>query len=162
MAHLPLKQDSEIWSQADWQQLEAQTRRQALAANAEEAAWESIVKQARAVLRTYSTSFFVVTRFLPAHKRAQVEAIYAAVRYPDEIVDTFPLTQAQRTNLLEHWAAQYEAALRLPSLRAMLEAGVPVFLASFVKVVQESAIPPQHYRAFLDAMRLDVVAERLS
>lgn len=156
MAHLPLKQDSQIWSQTDWQQLEAQTRMQALAANTEEAAWESIVKQARAVLRTYSTSFFVVTRFLPAHKRAQVEAIYAAVRYPDEIVDTFPLTQAQRTNLLEHWAAQYEVALRLPSLRAMLEAGVPVFLASFVKVVQETAIPPQHYRAFLDAMRLDV------
>ena len=33
------------------------------------------------VLRAYSTSFFMVTRFLPSHKRAKVEAIYAAVRY---------------------------------------------------------------------------------
>ena len=146
----------QIWSQADWQHLETQIRTQALAAPSDADAWKLIVKQARNVLRAYSTSFFVVTRFLPPHKRAQVEAIYAAVRYPDEIVDTFPLSQAQRTQLLEEWAAQYETALGRPSLQAMLQADVPVFLASFVKVVQDAGIPPQHYRAFLDAMRLDV------
>lgn len=150
------KHNPQIWSQPEWQRLEAHTRTQALAAASEPEAWEIVVRQARAVLRTYSTSFFVVTRFLPARKRAQVEAIYAAVRYPDEIVDTFPLTPTHRAQLLDEWAAQYERALGLSSLSAMLEIGVPVSLAGFVKVVQEAGIPPQHYRAFLEAMRLDV------
>lgn len=156
MARTTRKHDSQLWSAADWQQVEAQTRTQTQTATTDLVAWEIIVKQARGVLRNYSTSFFVVTRFLPPHKRAQVEAIYAAVRYPDEIVDSFPLPPAQRAQLLDEWAAQYEIALRLPSLSAMLLADVPVFLACFAKVVQDAGIPPQHYRAFLDAMRLDV------
>jgi phytoene synthase len=145
-----------IWSQADWWRIEEQTRARALAVEHDEAAWEIIVKQARAVLRTYSTSFFIVTRFLPPAKRAQVEAIYAAVRYPDEIVDTFPLTQVERSALLQRWADDYDAAVRLDSLRARLAGGIPVFIASFAQVVRETGIPPEHYHAFLDAMRLDV------
>lgn len=145
-----------IWSQGQWQQLEAQLRRRAAAANTEAEAWAILVKQARLVLRTYSTSFFIVTRFLPPAKRAQVEAIYAAVRYPDEIVDTFPLTPAQRARLLDDWAQSYDAALQTDSIGAALRAGAPCFIASFAEVVRRAAIPPEHYHAFLDAMRLDV------
>ncbi|MFN7927716.1 MAG: squalene/phytoene synthase family protein [Blastocatellia bacterium] len=69
-------------------------------------------RQARQVLRLSSTSFFIVTRFLPPAKRAQVEAIYAAVRYPDEIVqDSFALPTPERTQLLNVWAAHFEAAV---------------------------------------------------
>lgn len=145
-----------VWSPGQWQQLEAQLRRRAAAANTEGEAWEILVRQARLVLRTYSTSFFIVTRFLPPAKRAQVEAIYAAVRYPDEIVDTFPLTPVQRARLLDDWAASYDAALQTTSISAALAAGAPCFIASFAEVVRRAAIPPEHYRAFLDAMRLDV------
>jgi phytoene synthase len=160
MAQTKQTNEPRLWSQADWLRIDAQTRARALAAVGEEEAWEIIVKQARAVLRTYSTSFFIVTRFLPPAKRAQVEAIYAAVRYPDEIVDTFPLTPPQRTLLLEQWAEQYEAALRLKSLKQMLDNNVPVFVAGFARVVQETGIPPEYYRAFLEAMRLDVWPRR--
>lgn len=156
MARTKLNAAPQIWSQAEWWRVEEQTRARALAATNEDEAWENIVKQARAVLRTYSTSFFIVTRFLPPAKRAQVEAIYAAVRYPDEVVDTFPLTQVQRSLSLQEWADQYDAALRMKSLRQMLEANVPVFVASFTRVVQQAGIPPEHYHAFMDAMRLDV------
>ena len=151
---LPVSQS--VWNEAAWQQLETATRLKALAARDDETAWQVIVKQARSVLRNYSTSFFTVTRFLPAAKRAQVEAIYAAVRYPDEIVDTFPLTPAERTALLDEWGAHYETALRCKSVRTMLRHDVPVFIAAFVKVVHDANIPPEHYRAFLDAMRRDV------
>ncbi len=146
----------EIWSQQQWRQVELETRARALAAGSDAQAWEVLVKQARTVLKTYSTSFFIVTRFLPPAKRAQFEAIYAAVRYPDEVVDTFPLTQVQRTQLLDDWAAQYDAALRCQSIRESLEFGAPCFVASFAEVVRQCAIPPEHYHAFLDAMRLDV------
>ena len=148
--------DSSVWSLADWQQRAADARAKALACRTDEAAWQVIVRQARAVLRNYSTSFFIVTRFLPPAKRAQVEAIYAAVRYPDEIVDTFPLAPTQRAALLDEWRAHYETALGMHSAKEMLRAGAPLFIAGFVKVVQDANIPREHYRAFLDAMRLDV------
>ncbi|HEX8456739.1 MAG TPA: phytoene/squalene synthase family protein [Pyrinomonadaceae bacterium] len=140
---------------AEWDAIERETRARALAALTEQAAWEIITKEARAVMRAYTTSFFVVSRFLPAVKRAEVEAVYAAVRYPDEIVDTFPLTREARVCALEDWGDCYEEGLRAASLKAAIGAGVPCFLAGFTRVVRERAIPTEHYRAFLAAMRRD-------
>ncbi len=143
------------WSEERWNHLEQETLGLALQAKTEEAAWEIIIRQARMVLRAYSTSFFMVTRFLPANKRAKVEAIYAAVRYLDEIVDTFPIDQNEQLRRLDDWAAKYEAALTHSSIRGSLEIGTPCFLASFAAVVRDAKIPPEHYRAFIEAMRLD-------
>lgn len=143
------------WSEERWNRMERETLRRALQAKTEEAAWEILARQARMVLRAYSTSFFMVTRFLPAHKRAKVEAIYAAVRYPDEIVDTFPLDRSEQLRRLDEWAVRYEAALGQSSIRSSLESGAPCFLAGFASVVREAKIPPEHYRAFIAAMRLD-------
>jgi len=150
----------EIWSRAKWEQVERETRERALASPSDEKAWEVLVKQARAVLRTYSDSFYIVTRFLPAGKRAQVEAIYAVVRYPDEIVDTFPIAQTHRAELLDDWEARYDSALRARSIRESLESGAPCFVAGFTDVVRKTGVPHEHYHAFLDAMRLDVWPRR--
>jgi phytoene synthase len=131
-------------------------REQAMRARTERGAWRVLVRESRAVMRSYTTSFFVVSRFLPRAKREEVEAVYAAVRYPDEVVDTFPLERAEKLRLLEEWGAHYEVGLACGSLRESLERGVPAHLAGFARVVRERAVPPEHYRAFLDAMRLDV------
>lgn len=147
---------NEIWSRAKWEQVERETRERALAAPSDEKAWQVLVKQARVVLRTYSDSFYIVTRFLPAGKRAQVEAIYAVVRYPDEIVDSFPIAQTRRAELLDDWETRYNSALRERSIRGSLKSGAPCFVAGFADVVRKTRIPHEHYRAFLDAMRLDV------
>jgi len=151
-----------VWSESDWRRLERRTYARALRANSEDAAWEIIIRQARAVLRAYSTSFFIVTRFLPPRKRSQVEAVYAAVRYPDEIVDSFPLTSAERMRRLDVWAAQYEEALAADSIKDSLRRRTPCFLASFSRVVREAGIPSEHYRSFIAAMRLDVCPRRFS
>jgi phytoene synthase len=151
-----------VWNESDWRRLERRTRARALRANSEDAAWDIIIRQARAVLRAYSTSFFIVTRFLPSRKRAQVEAVYAAVRYPDEIVDSFRLAPAERMRRLDNWAAQYEEALATDSIKDSLRRRTPCFLASFSRVVRETAIPPEHYRSFIDAMRLDVSPRRFN
>jgi phytoene synthase len=155
-------QDRGPWSRDKWERLERETRARALAASTDEKAWGLLVRQARAVLRTYSTSFYIVTRFLPPAKRAQVEAIYAAVRYPDEIVDTFPLTQSQRSELLDDWEERYNEAIRAKSVRESIEAGAPCFVAGFADVVRKAGIPPAHYRSFIDAMRLDVWPRRFN
>jgi 15-cis-phytoene synthase len=151
-----------VWSESDWRRLERQTRARALRASSEDAAWEIIIRQARAVLRAYSTSFFIVTRFLPSRKRSQVEAVYAAVRYPDEIVDSFRLAPAERMRRLDEWGAQYEEALAADSIKDLLRRRTPCFLASFSRVARETAIPPEHYRSFIAAMRLDVCPRRFS
>lgn len=96
----------ECWSQQCWNEIERETCRLALDAATDEAAWDIIIKRARTVLRTYSTSFFIVTRFLPPVKRAKVEAIYAAVRYPDEIVDTFPIEKEEQLRRLDQSVEQ--------------------------------------------------------
>lgn len=151
-----------VWSESDWRCIERRTRARALWARSEDAAWEIIIRQARAVLRAYSTSFFIVTRFLPSRKRSQVEAVYAAVRYPDEIVDSFRLAPAERMRRLDDWVSQYEEALAADSIKDSLRRRTPCFLASFSRVVRETAIPPEHYRSFIDAMRLDVCPRRFS
>ncbi len=141
------------WAEAEWDRLERVTSRVALAVPSESR--RTVGREARAVLRAYSTSFFLVTRFLPAHKRDKVEAIYAAVRYPDEIVDTFPLTPEEKLEKLNGWLASYEVALESNSVHDALSRGVPSFLALFAAVVRDAGIPPDYYRAFIEAMRLD-------
>ena len=146
----------DVWSIDEWATKERRARAGALRAGSEGAAWRVLNREARRVMRTYTTSFFIVSRFLPRAKRKEVEAVYAAVRYPDEVVDTFPLSADERLRLLDEWGAHYEAGIECATLRAALERGVPAHLAGFTRVVRERGIPAEHYRAFLDAMRLDV------
>ena len=145
-----------VWDASEWAARERCVRARALRARTEQEAWRVLVREARAVMRSYTSSFFVVSRFLPRAKREAVEAVYAAVRYPDEVVDTFPLEREERLRLLEDWHERYEASLVCETLRESLARGVRAHRAGFARVVRERAIPPEHYRAFLDAMRLDV------
>lgn len=151
-----LSASGKVWASEEWATLDEETGRLALAAEGERAAWEIIIKRSRRVLRAYSTSFFIVTRFLPSIKREKVEAIYAAVRYPDEIVDSFALDRHGRMERLNCWTRMYESGLVAESLKDALDHRVSPFLAVFTKVVREAGIPPEHYRAFLEAMRRDI------
>ena len=143
------------WSLETWERHEKETRRAALRCRSDRALWERIIVDARTVLRTFSTSFFLVTRFLPRAKREMVEAIYAVVRYPDEIVDTFPLNAAERLEHIHCWQRDYERAILASSLRESLEAGISPSLSAFAHVVRTKGIPTEHYRSFLQAMRMD-------
>ena len=58
----------------------------------------------------------VASRFLPRGKRNEVEAVYAGLRYPDEVVDIFPLDARARLLLLDEWQAHYETGLDSTSL----------------------------------------------
>jgi 15-cis-phytoene synthase len=50
----------------------------------------------------------------------------------------------------------------MDSLREMLEGQIPIFIASLAQVVRGAGIPPEHYHAFLEAMRLDVWPRRFA
>jgi phytoene synthase len=147
---------NKAWSESHWRHLDEQMVRDACALPSEERIWKRIVQKARKTLKTYSTSFFMVTRFLPRFKREQVEVIYAAVRFPDEIVDTFTLDDQEKLDRLTGWREHYRAGLAGRSLRDRLQGGVPPFMAAFSRVVRRHNIPPEHYESFLDAMVADI------
>jgi phytoene synthase len=145
-----------VWTEREWQCLNARTRSAASEARTEQSGWHAVARAARFVLRNYSTSFFIVTRFLPPEKRAQVEVVYAAVRYPDEIVDSFPLSAGEKCQRLDAWSADYVLSLDSGSFAKSIDSGCTPFAAAFAEVVRLRRIPPEHYFSFLDAMRLDV------
>ncbi len=144
------------WTEARWIQLERSTRAAIQGSGSEREAWRRINRSARCVLRAFSTSFFLVTRFLPPEKREAVEIIYAAVRYPDEVVDTFPLSAEERSVRLDVWRGAYARALTRRSLRESVDAESPLFPAAFAAVVKRYGIPHEHYASFLDAMERDI------
>ncbi len=149
-----------VWTEAAWAAFERRTRDAARAAPGRERA--VVARAAWDVMRAYTTGFFIVSRFLPRARREDVQLIYAAVRLPDEIVDTFPLTAGERAARLDRCAADYEAALAAPSLAEALRGEGSPFLAAFADLVRRRGIPPEHYRDFLAAMRLDIAPPRFA
>lgn len=139
------------WSVEEWMAFDESVREASMSAPD-----NAINRGARLVLRSFSGSFFLVTRFLPAAKRERVEMIYAAVRYPDEIVDSFPLGAAEKHSMLDRWERDFLQALWLPDIRSRLNAKIPAILAGFAQVVRDSGIPFEYYLSFLAAMRRDI------
>ncbi|MDQ6676178.1 MAG: phytoene/squalene synthase family protein, partial [Acidobacteriota bacterium] len=150
------------WDPLYWKQFEAETLAAAMGCGSDTESWQAVAARCRVVLRTYSTSFFLVTRFLPPAKRARVEVIYAAVRYPDEVVDSFPIGASNQISELDRWQTAYGQAIAFSGVRTRLQAGVPTVLAAFAQVVQDCKIPEEHYHSFLDAMRLDAAPRPFS
>jgi len=114
------------------------------------------VKFSRKVLKTHSTSFFIVTRFLPKFMRDEVELVYGSVRFPDEIVDSFDIKNDEKKVLLSNWRNKYRLALESGSFEDSINKDVPILLAGFTEVVKKYSIPSSYYESFLDAMELDV------
>ena len=114
------------------------------------------VKFSRKVLKTHSTSFFIVTRFLPKYMRDEVELVYGSVRFPDEIVDSFDIKNDDKKELLLNWRNKYRLALETSSFEDSINNDVPILLAGFTEVVKKYSIPTNYYESFLDAMELDV------
>lgn len=148
--------NSSEWSLSEWTSCEAVLKGKLHISRSDEENRNKITRQARRVMRHYTTGFFIVSRFLPKKKRDDVELIYAAVRYPDEVVDTFDIPDKQKYELLQQWRDGYEKALNQPSLSGALKEEVPPFVASFSDLVKRHAIPEDYYRSFLDAMAFDI------
>jgi len=150
------------WTVADWRTLDTRVTTRAASAPSDELLLAAFRDASRRVLRAFSSSFFLVTRFLPPEKRASVEIIYAAVRYPDEIVDTFPLSPREKIDALANWESHYVRALAIEGSRERLRIGTPWILAGFAEVVRRAGIPEQHYLDFLAAMRRDAEPARFA
>lgn len=149
-----------LWTEERWRNLDGLATEALRRVGRSPEARRAVVRYARGVIRSFSSSFFIVTRFLPERKRQDVEILYANVRYPDEVVDTLRLSPEERLRRLEMWEEAYEAAVSLEHPIDAIEQGVPAFLAAFGSLVRAHGIPHNYYRAFLAAMRADVEPRR--
>jgi len=101
-----------------------------------------------AILRGSGSSFALPIRMLPAAKRRGTTAIYAFCRRADDIVDQ-ATDQAAARAALDAFAAEVTAAF------AGDGAADPVARA-LADTVRRFAVPPEHLRAVLDGVRMDL------
>ncbi|MCS7074597.1 MAG: phytoene/squalene synthase family protein [Bacteroidia bacterium] len=107
----------------------------------------------RIITQHYSTSFSLGIRLLPKEVREAIHAIYAFVRYGDEIVDTFHSKNQQQ--LLQRYKEDFYYAYHNGiSTNPILDA--------FQEVVRKYQIPVEYVDAFLYSMEMDLTCKYFS
>ncbi len=103
----------------------------------------------RRVQRSHSKTYYFSTRLLPPEVRSHVYALYAFMRYADEIVDNPGATT------LDQQLAALEA-LEEEALAAVVgeEIWNPV-LRAYANTVRTRGIEPQNITAFMTSMKMD-------
>ncbi|MCC3272622.1 squalene/phytoene synthase family protein [Arthrobacter zhangbolii] len=118
------------------------------------ALYNTVAGETSAVLiRSYSTSFGLASRLLPARTRRQIETIYALVRLADEIVDGVALAakipRGDIGALLDELEADTERALRTGY-------SVNLVVHAFALTARATGIGPELTRPFFASMRADL------
>ena len=108
----------------------------------------------RRVQRSHSRTYYFSTRLFPAEVRPHVHALYAFMRYADEIVDNPGLST------LEEQLAALEA-FEEETLAAMAREEVPnPVLRAFANTGRERGIAPENIAAFMKSMKMDTCVFR--
>ena len=103
----------------------------------------------RRVQKAHSRTYYFSTRLFPAEVRPRVHALYAFMRYADEIVDhPHELPPGAQLSVLEEFEAETMAAVsgeRVPN---------PV-LRAYADTVRTCSIDPETIAAFMRSMKMD-------
>ena len=103
----------------------------------------------RKVQKAHSRTYYFSTRLFPAEVRPRVHALYAFMRYADEIVDTpHDLPLGDQLSALEAFEAETMAAV----------AGEGVYnpvLRAYADTVRSCGIEPATITAFMESMKMD-------
>ncbi len=134
--------------------------------------------RARGLHAVHGRTYFLATLLLPAWKRPYVHALYGFARYADDIVDDLDseLSAAERAAALRGWGERFLTALRdgvsADAVDAELAAGsssgagwtrgasgppaAVSVLPATVDTIRRFALDPEHFRAFLTSMTMDL------
>jgi phytoene synthase len=103
----------------------------------------------RRVQRAHSKTYYFSTQLFPPEVRPHVHALYAFMRYADEIVDN-----PGQTTLDEQLAA-LEAFEEETTATVDGEAAPNPILQAYANTVRQRGIEPQHITAFIKSMKMD-------
>jgi len=108
-------------------------------------------EKCRELNKQHGKTYYLATLLLPPEKRPYVHALYGFARYADEIVDDLAstLTNDEKAAWLTTWGNAFLADLERGS------SSDPVCMA-VVDTVRRWEIPPEHFRAFLHSMTMDL------
>ncbi|CAO5245025.1 phytoene/squalene synthase family protein [Frankia sp. AgKG'84/4] len=140
--------------------------------------------RARGLHAAHGRTYFLATLLLPVWKRPYVHALYGFARYADDIVDDLDseLSAAERAAALRGWGERFLTALRdgvsADAVDAELTAGLSSgpgwtgsagwtggasgpreevsVLPATVDTIRRFALDPEHFRAFLTSMTMDL------
>jgi len=103
----------------------------------------------RRVQKAHSRTYYFSTRLFPAKIRPRVHALYAFMRYADEIVDTpHDLPLNEQLSVLERFETETMAAI------SGEEVPNPV-LRAYADTVHRCGIDPENITAFMQSMKMD-------
>ena len=103
----------------------------------------------RKVQKAHSRTYYFSTKLFPAKVRPRVHALYAFMRYADEIVDSpHDLPLDAQLAVLEDFEAETMAAV------SGEEVSNPI-LRAYADTVHRCAIDPEAIAAFMDSMKMD-------
>jgi phytoene synthase len=103
----------------------------------------------RNVQKAHSKTYYFSTRLFPAEVRPRVQALYAFMRYADEIVDTpHDLPLDAQLSVLEEFEAETMAAI------SGEEVPNPI-LRAYADTVRRCGIDPETITAFMQSMKMD-------
>ena len=148
--------DENLWELQEWINLEKKTISKITSSKNEKDAYKICKELGKKILKNYSNSFFTVTRFLPKAKRDLVEIIYASVRFPDEIVDTFEITSKEKNQMLDDWENKFNKSKNFTDINSLINNNIPVIISSYRMAAIEKNIPDEYYLSFISAMRKDI------
>ncbi len=110
----------------------------------------------REVQKAHSRTYYFSTRLFPAEVRPRVHALYAFMRYADEIVDSpHELPLDAQLAVLEEFEADTMAAI------SGEEVPNPI-LRAYADTVHRSGIDPETISAFMESMKMDTRVFRYS
>jgi 15-cis-phytoene synthase len=106
----------------------------------------------RSVARREARSFYYSFMVLPAEKRDAMCAVYAFMRYCDDIADS-PGAPATKRGFLDAWASALDAATRG-------ECASSPILPAFRETVERYAIPTALFRELIEGAAMDLTIQR--
>jgi phytoene synthase len=148
--------DENLWELSQWNKLEEDTLEKIRSSKNNDDAYMVCKELGKKILKNYSNSFFTVTRFLPKQKRDLVEIIYASVRFPDEIVDTFEMTSEEKNSMLNKWENKFQESKKYSTIKELTSKNIPIIISAYRMAAIEKNIPDEYYLSFIDAMRKDI------
>lgn len=145
-----------VWTQNDWDTKHFEAKKKVLKFPNNSENIEHASKWGKVILKKFSSSFYTVTRLLPEKKKKDVQIIYAAVRYPDEVVDSFNLSNSEKVQILKKFELDFVRSKKYKNIYEMLNNNISLTIAGFRDVCNRYKIPEKYYMAFLDAMKKDI------
>src|SRR6266516_3721349 len=113
---------------------------------------EQSFRYCRSVARREAKNFYYSFLVLPPAKRDALCAVYAFMRYCDDIADS-PGAPATKRGFLDAWGSALEAATRG-------ECASSPILPAFRETVERYAIPPVLFRELIEGAAMDLTIRR--